>query len=136
MEFKKFLIGGILSGIVILVVSMAISYAMQALFNYNVLALGGMRTVNDPIMTLFFVHPWVLGFAMAFLYPYVKQSLKGSAMGRGFDFGLITWVVAGLPSAFLVFSSMDYPLGFHISAVVGGILSMIFAGIVIAKVME
>jgi len=129
---KKFLISGILAGIVIEVLSLIISTAMQALGNYNVLALGGMRTVNDPIMALFFLYPFVLGFAMTYVYSKMEKQFKGDYVKKGKTFGLITWILAGLPSAFLVWSSMNYPIGFTISSLIGSLIYMPCAGIVIA----
>ncbi|MDP2973457.1 MAG: hypothetical protein Q8N60_00255, partial [Candidatus Diapherotrites archaeon] len=105
MNAKKIVIGGIAAGIVIFVISMGISYLTQYALNYDVLALDGMREVNDPIMALFFVHPWVLGFAMAIAFEKTKAGLGKAGMGRGRNFGLIAWLLAGLPSAFLVWSS-------------------------------
>jgi hypothetical protein len=131
---KKFLISGILAGIVIEVLSMIISTAMQAIGNYNVLALGGMRSVNDPIMALFFLYPFVLGFAMTYVYSKMEKQLKGSYVDKGKTFGLTTWILAGLPSAFLVWSSMNYPIGFTISSLVGSLIYMPCAGIAIAWV--
>jgi hypothetical protein len=129
---KKFLISGILAGIVIEILSMIVSTAAQALGNYNVLALDGMRNVNDPITALFFVYPFVLGFAMTYVYSKMEKQLKGSYVDKGKNFGLTTWILAGLPSAFLVWSSMNYPIGFTISSLIGSLIYMPCAGIAIA----
>lgn len=135
MNAKKIVIAGIAAGIVISVISLAVSYLVQYAFSYDVLALGGMRQVNDPIMALFFVHPWVLGFAMAIAFEKIKTGLGKAGMNRGKNFGLIVWLLAGLPSAFLVWSSMNYPIGFTVSSVAGTLIYMVVAGIVIEKIM-
>lgn len=132
---KKIVIGGIAAGIVIFVISMGTSILTQQALSYDVLKLGGMRTIDDPIMALFFVHPWVLGFAMAIAFEKTKTGLGKPGMGRGKNFGLITWLLAGLPSAFLVWSSMNYPPGFTLNSVVGTLTYMVAAGIVIEKIM-
>ncbi|MFH1779584.1 MAG: hypothetical protein ABH803_00365 [Candidatus Micrarchaeota archaeon] len=130
---KKWLVSGFLSGLAIFVLSNFASFFSQAIFSYNVLALGGMRSINDSVMFLFFVYPWVLGFALSWLYLKVKNSFKGDYLVKGRDFGFCTWLVAGLPSAFLVFSSMNYPLGFTINSVLGSLVYFIVAGVVITK---
>ncbi len=135
MNAKKIVIAGIAAGIVILIVSQAISILTQQALQYNVLALGGMRTVDDPIMALFFVHPWVLGFAMAIAFEKTKAGLGKAGVNRGKNFGLIAWLLAGLPSAFLVWSSMNYPIGFTVNTVIGTLVYMLAAGIVIEKIM-
>lgn len=130
---SKILVPGIIAGIVVLVVSMALSYFFQAIFNYNVLELAGMRSINDPTMALFFVFPWVIGFAMAILYNYTKDSFKGTTKQKGISLGLLGWIVYAIPSAFIVFSSMNYPIGFTVNSIIGPLAYMIAAGITITR---
>jgi len=132
-ETKTIVVSGIVAGIVILVLSMIVSTATQALFDYNVMTLVGMRSVNDPISMLFFLHPFVVGLAMAILYDFAKKSFTGTAIRKGTVLGLLGWVVYGIPSAFIVFSSMDYPMGFTVNSVIGSLLYMLGAGITITK---
>jgi len=129
---KKFLMSGILAGIAIFVVWLVMGMIISMIWPYNILELGGMRAAADPMMMLFFLHPFVFGFAMAFVYPYVAGSLKGEYMDKGKMFGLLMWLVAGIPSAFVVFTSMNYPIGFTINSVVGSFIYMLIAGIAIA----
>jgi uncharacterized membrane protein len=133
LETKTIVISGIVAGIVILVLSMIVSTATQALFDYNVLTLAGMRSVNDPVSMLFFLHPFVVGLAMAILYDFTKKSFTGTATTKGIVLGLLGWTVYGIPSAFIVFSSMDYPIGFTVNSVIGSLLYMLGAGITITR---
>jgi len=133
LETKTIVVSGIVAGIVILVLSMIVSTATQALFDYNVLTLAGMRSVNDPVSMLFFLHPFVVGLAMAILYDFTKKSFTGTAIRKGVVLGLLGWVVYGIPSAFIVFSSMDYPMGFTVNSVIGSLVYMLGAGITITR---
>jgi len=133
LETKTIVVSGIVAGIVVLVLSMIISTATQALFNYNVMTLAGMRSVNDPVSLLFFLYPFVVALAMAILYDFTKKSFTGTAMRKGIVLGLLGWIVYGIPSAFIVFSSMDYPIGFTINSVIGSLVYMLGAGITITK---
>jgi len=133
LDIKKIVVSGIAAGFVILVISTLISTATQALFNYNVLDLAGMRSVNDPISILFFLHPFVVALGLATLYDYARKSFTRSAMRNGIPLGLLGWVVYGIPSAFIVFSSMSYPIGFTVSSVVGSLVFMVCAGITITR---
>jgi len=130
---SKIIVPGIAAGIVILVVSMALSIIFQAIFSYNVLELAGMRAIGDPIMILFFLHPIVLGLAMAALYHYTKSAFKGNEMQKAKMLGMLGWAVYGIPSAFIVFSSMNYPIGFTLNSVIGSLVYMLCAGWVITK---
>jgi hypothetical protein len=133
LETRTIVVSGIVAGIVVLVLSMIISTATQALFNYNVLSLAGMRSVNDPVSLLFFLHPFVVALALAILYDFTKKSFTGTPMRKGIMLGLLGWIVYGIPSAFIVFSSMDYPIGFTINSVIGSLIYMLGAGITITK---
>jgi hypothetical protein len=133
LETKTIVVSGIVAGIVVLGLSMIVSTATQALFDYNVLTLVGMRSVNDPISTLFFLHPFVVALSMATLYDFAKKSFTGTSIRKGIALGLLGWIVYGIPSAFIVFSSMDYPIGFTVNSVIGSLLYMLGAGITVTK---
>ena len=133
LETKTIVVSGIVAGIVILVLSMIMSTATQALFDYNVLTLAGMRSVNDPVSMLFFLHPFVVALSMATLYDFAKKSFTGTAIRKGTVLGLLGWIVYGIPSAFIVFSSMDYPIGFTVNSVIGSLVYMLGAGITITR---
>jgi hypothetical protein len=136
MDLKKFLISGFLAGIVIFVIWMVFGYLVQMVFPYDVTKLPGMRAETDPVMLLFFLNPWVYGFAMALFYPYFGESIMGDYIVKGRTFGGLVWLVSSIPSAFIVYTSMEYPIGFTINQVIGSLIYMIIAGIIIAKVDE
>jgi hypothetical protein len=133
LEARTIVLSGLVAGIVVLALSMIISTVTQVLFDYNVLALAGMRSVNDPVSILFFLFPFVVGVAMAVLYDFTKKSFTGTATRKGLVLGLLGWIVYGIPSAFIVFSSMDYPLGFTVNSVIGSLVYMLGAGITITN---
>jgi hypothetical protein len=133
LDIRRIVVSGIAAGFVILVISTLISAATQALFNYNVLNLAGMRSVNDPISILFFLHPFVVALGLAILYDFARKSFTRSAMRNGIALGLLGWIVYGISSAFIVFSSMSYPIGFTVNSVVGSLIYMVCAGITITR---
>jgi len=46
------------------------------------------------------------------------------------------WLVIGVPTAIIVFSTMDYPVGFMVNELISPFIYLIPAGIVIAKTFE
>lgn len=132
-DAKKIVIGGIAAGLAILIVSFIVDSIIVAVLPYDVLTLGGMRNPQDPMMLFFFAHPWVLGFAMSIAFQKFKGSFRSSGWCRGKAFGLYVWLLAGLPSAFIVYTSMNYPPGFTASSLVGSLLYMVAAGLVLEK---
>ncbi len=133
---KKLIISTVLAGIAILAINQVIGLLLQNIFAYNVLALAGMRAVSDPIMILFFLHPFVIALAMAVVFRTIKGVFNGTPMQKGINYGLTVFVVSAIPNAFLVYGSMDYPLGFTLGTILGPLVYLVAAGIVIAKVME
>jgi hypothetical protein len=73
---KKIFVSGIAAGIVILLVGSIVNYLVQFVFPYNIFELGGMRSIDDPLMMLFFLHPFVLAFALAVVYSFVQGSFN------------------------------------------------------------
>jgi len=136
MSAKKVFIAGILGGLAIFVVWLIAGIIVQAARLYDVMSLGGMRAANDPIMLLFFLHPWVTGFAVAIAYSQFGKAFEGSATKKGVKFGLIMWLVSNIPSSFVIYTSMSYPVAFVVVSVAGSFVYMVTAGVVIAKVME
>ncbi len=132
---KNFIISGILSGVAILLVWMVSSTLISMLFSYDIMDFGGMRAMDDPLMLLSFLYPFVLGLAMSYVFPYVKPEGK-TGVRKGLCFGALMWLVVIVPSAFMIYTSMDYPAGFAIEQLVGGLLYMLAGGAVIGKLRE
>jgi hypothetical protein len=132
-DAKKVVLGGLAAGLAIFLISWAVSIAIQFVLPFDIFALGGMREANDPLMAFYFAYPWVLGFAMSIAFAKFKDAFKARGIRRGRAFGLYAWVLAGLPNAFLVFTSMNYPLGFTVNAIIGSLLYMLAAGVVLEK---
>lgn len=136
MKWKQVVVGGIVSGIVIIIIDLIFSWLTQTIWDYNVLELPGMRTTDDPIALLFFIYPWVLGFALSIVYSQLGNALEGNSTSKGIKFGFLMWIAVGITSAFLVFSSMDYPLGFTVNSVVSSLVYIPLSGIVISKIFD
>jgi len=129
---KNLIVSGLLSGLVIAIVWIVINLVVGAALPYNLMDLGGMRPMEDPLMALSFLHPWVLGFAMSYLFPYVRPEGKTDVQ-KGLCFGGLMFLVVTIPSAYMVYTSMDYPIAFNIEQLLGGALYMIAGGVTIAK---
>jgi hypothetical protein len=128
---KKFIISGLAAGAVILVLWNVVGMIFGML-GFNIANLPGLRSYGDPIMMLYFLYPFVFGFALAYLYPLVEGKLKGDLVSKGFAFGMIMFTINAIPSAFLNFSSMDYPLSFTAITLIGPLVYLPAAGIAVA----
>ena len=133
MKWKQIIVAGLIVGFIIIVIDIVIGGILQTILPYNIFQFGGMRTIDDPIMMLFFIHPWVLSFTLSFVYSHFGKSLNGNYITKGWKFGLLMWIVIFIPYTFLVFVSMDYPIGFYLNSIIPPFFYMILSGIVIAK---
>jgi len=132
---KKIILPGILAGVAILVLGMIVSYIFMLIpavaadySNTNI-----MRQWQDPLMSLFFIYPFVLGIILAWVWNKSKTLFKGSASKRGCNFGLTIWLIATVPGMFITYTSMPYAFMTVISWTVGGLVNSLAAGGIFAK---
>ncbi len=133
---RKFLLAGLLGGLAIFIVSMALSFVVQAIAPYDIFSLAGMRSIDDPLMMFFFLVGWVYAFPMAYAYSHFKGSMQGTFVQKGIRFGFLVWLLTAVPTTFIIFTTMTYPLGFHLDSIVGGLIWLMAGSIVIAKFMD
>ncbi|MGA2934298.1 MAG: hypothetical protein ABSD81_03995 [Methanomicrobiales archaeon] len=134
MDLKKILIGGIAGGILLFIAQFAFAMVGNLIAPYDIFAIGGMRARNDPVMLLFFAYPFVLSFTFAIAFDRVKAALEGSCTGLGLTFGLILFLLVTVPGMFVIFSSMNYPLGFYIGNLLVGIIGFPAVGMLYARI--
>jgi len=132
---KKIVWPGIVSGIAMLILGIAISYLFMIFpvvsadySNVNI-----MRSWSDPLMSLFFISPFILGIGLAWVWNRSKSLFSGSIWRRGANFGLIYFFIATIPGMIMSYSS--FPLSFLtiISWTIGGLANGIVAGWILAK---
>lgn len=94
----------------------------------------GMRPMNDPVMNLFYLYPFVIAFATALVFDIVRGCLNGSAIQKGLMFGGILLAVMTVPSLYVMYTSMTWPLDFYVSTAIWEIVSFPLIGVMYAKV--
>jgi hypothetical protein len=134
MNYKRFVLAGFVSGFVVAAIYFSFQYLVQMFLPYDVFELGGMRSENDPMMLLFFLYPWVIGFTMSAVYPFFTKLVQCSSC-KPKIFGLIVWTVSAIPQFFVVFTSMDYPVGFYVNQLFGSFVYTMAAAYVIWKIL-
>jgi hypothetical protein len=133
MRLKNILVGGIAGGFVLLVLVTIFSELSVLVAPYNIATLGGMRAMDDPVMMLYFLYPFVFAFAAAFVFDIVQGSLTGkNRTQKGFFYGGLLFMVVTIPSVFVMASSMTYPIGFYVAQVLEGIIGYPVLGAIFA----
>ncbi len=132
---RKVLVSGLASGLVLLGLSYFTLYVtinyLPALVEeyYNPIFWPG----NDRAM-LFFVHPFILGFALAWFWSRFKAQLFGPWWWRGLKFGLLYALMATLPSMWITFSAISVSLSMVLTWFAYGIMQAVVCGWILAGV--
>lgn len=131
---KKVLISGIICGALLLILSFAVLYLTINLFPalaeeyYNPVFWPG----NDRAL-LYFLHPFVLSIALAWVWHRFKSILTGNWLMRGLEFGLIYLLIGTIPSMWLTFSAINVSFSMVFSWVLYGLLQAIICGLIFSK---
>jgi hypothetical protein len=134
---KKIIVSGLLAGIAMLVIGFAAGYGLMAIFpkltaEYANTAL--FRPWSDPLMSLYFVHPFVLGLILAWVWARVKGVMKGAGWAaKGARFGLAFWVVL-MPGMLISYASFPLSLIMVVSWSISLLLEALAAGLIYAAV--
>jgi hypothetical protein len=132
---KKFLIKGIVAGAVLLVFSYVALYLLVAFFP------GLAELYYDPIFSLegdkgvmYFLHPFVLSFALAWFWRRFKSLFHGSFWWRGIEMGLVYGLIATLPCMWITFSSLAVSATLVFTWLIYGVVQAMVVGIIYAKI--
>lgn len=132
---KNVLIKGFVAGIILLILSYAALYlVVRFLPNiaeeyYNpVFSLEGDKTV------LYFLHPFILSFALAWFWRRFKSLFTGPFWWRGIEMGLVYGIVATIPSMWITFSSLAVSFTLVFTWFLYGVFQAVILGIIYAKI--
>jgi hypothetical protein len=136
MNIQRVMVRGIAGGFGLLILQFLFSSIGQWITPYDIFSLGGMRAIDDPIMLFFFAYPFVFAIAASILYGAMEKCLPPEMPARGIRFGLLLFGIFTIPNIFVIFTSMDYPLGFHVGNFLLGIIGYPALGILFAALGE
>ena len=132
---KKVLYSGLIAGFVLFVLCYGGLYLTVRFFPAVFIE------YNNPLFNsdgsrdlLFYLHAFVISFALSWFWDRFKSLFKGSFLLRGFEFGLVYSIVALLPVMWITFSALDVTIVMVISWFLYGLMQAIAAGIVFARI--
>lgn len=131
---RKIILSALLSGALLMLMAFGIIYFSITFFPklvgiyYN----PTLFWPGDERILLFFVHPFILSFALAWFWNRFKDQFKGIPLLRGLELGIVYGVVATLPSMWITFSSIAVDSGIVFTWFLYGLLQATVAGIVFA----
>jgi len=132
---KNFLLKGVVAGAVLLGFSYAALYLAVTFFPNLA------EQYYDPIFSfdgdkaiLYFAHPFVLSFALAWFWRRFKGLFHGPFWWRGMEMGMVYGLIATLPAMWITYSSLTISLGLVFSWLIYGVLQAMLVGIIFAKI--
>ncbi len=132
---KKFLIKGLLAGVVLLALSYASLYLLVALFpNLAEQYYDSTFNFEGGKVVAYFIHPFVLSFALAWFWRRFKTLFHGPFWWRGMEMGLVYGLIATLPAMWITYSSLAVSLSLVITWLLYGVFQAMVVGVIFAKV--
>jgi hypothetical protein len=132
---KKIVWPGLVAGFAMLIVGMIISFLMQWIFPSLAAeyASGLMRPWTDPLMTVFFLYPFILGIALAWAWNKSKSLFKGTPAQRGRAFGWSVVIISTIPGMFVTYTSFNISFLMVFGWLLNGIVYSLIAGCIFAR---
>lgn len=131
---NKYIYSALAAGITLLIFSfIALFFTINFLPDYSsyfyteVFWPSGLRAI------MFYLHPFILSFALAWFWNRFKDKLPGTAINRGIEIGIIYLLIAILPLMWMTFSSLDLNPPQIISWSIYGLFQAVLAGYVLAR---
>jgi len=136
LNWKKIIISTFATGLVLLSLWIAWSTIVPMVFpNYDPMTLPGMRAVNDPVMGLFYLYPFIVALAFSITFHFVGHAFERESVHKqGIHFGLLMWLLITLPLMYMIYTTMTYGETFLLTNTIGQLVDFSIAGIVIANV--
>jgi len=131
---KKILISGIVVGIILFIFSILSLYL--TIYLLPSLALEYYNPAfksNESGDILYFIHPFIVSFALAWFWDRFKSQLGKSFWVKDLEFGIIYSVVATLPSMWIIYSAMSVSLEQVFTWFFYGFIQAVIAGVVFAR---
>ncbi len=133
---KKIISYGLLAGVAMLVAGMALSQA----FNFILPSLkaeyaaGLMRPWSDPIMSLYFLYPFVFGLAAAWVWSRIKSVVSGQTpWQKAWRFTFAAWIVFNIPGMLMSYATFPISLLMVVTWSLSSLVQSLVAGWIYAK---
>ena len=132
---KKILITGLIAGCALFILSygglfLAIRFFPSVFMEYN----NPLFNSNGNRDVLFYMHAFIISFALSWFWERFKGLFKGAFIIRGLEFGFVYSIIALLPVMWMSFSALDITATTVFSWFVYGLIQAIIAGVLFAKI--
>lgn len=131
---KMVITSGLLAGVVLLILSVLGLYmTIWFLPGIAVQYFDPAFEMQSGRIMIFYLHPFVISFALSWFWERFKGVLTGNFLTRGMEFGLIYVITATVPMLWLVYSAMNVSLTIVGTWLVFALVQGLVAGLVFEK---
>ena len=132
---KKIALPGLVAGIILFIISygglyLSVRFFPSLFIEYN----SPLFNSDGSRDLLFYLHPFIISFALSWFWDRFKGLFKGTFVLRGIEFGFVYAMVALLPVMWITFSSLDITIATVLSWFLYGLMQAMFAGLIFAKI--
>ena len=132
---RKTLYSGLIAGTILFILSygglyLAIQFVPALFVEYN----NPLFNSDGSRDFLFYLHAFIISFALAWFWDRFKALFQGSFILRGLEFGLVYAIVAMLPVMWITFSALDITVLMVTSWFIYGFVQAVIAGLVFARI--
>ncbi len=132
---KKILITGLIAGCILFILSygglyLGVRYFPGLFVDYD----NPLFNSNGSRDILFYLHAFIISFALSWFWDRFKALFKGTLIMRGLEFGVVYAIIALLPVMWISFSSLDITVTMVISWFLYGLVQAIISGLIFAKI--
>ena len=134
---EKIIKVGLVGGLIMFVLSMIMGQVTGILFPSlmeEYANAGLFRPWSDPLMSLYFLYPFVQGFVVAFVWEmFKKQCSEGTWTQKGICFGFTFWFLTGITGMLISYSTFPVSFLMIVSWSLSSLVGLLGAGLVNAK---
>jgi hypothetical protein len=137
---KSIIVAGLTAGFAMLVLAVAVGMLMHAALpsvakEYENTSL--FRSWSDPIMSLYFLYPFFLGIALAWVWNKTKGVIgEGSMWLRGSRFARSFWIISIAPGILMSYSSFPVSLAMSLTWLLSSLIQVLCAGFIYARMIK
>lgn len=133
---KAIAINGLLIGLVMLVVTFSLNFVTISIFpEYQTIYENTkiFRAPDDPLLMLYLLFPFALGWALAWVWGRIKQELSGSLLQDAWNFSLGFLFVIAIPTFLVNIGSFNLPVIMMISWLLTSYINGFLAALILGK---
>ncbi len=131
---KKILIPGILTGIFLLISSfLALLLTIKLFPSLAWEYFGPTFNTDGSRDILFYIHPFLLGLALAWFWNRVKEIFTGNSIAKALEFSLIYAAIATIPTMWITFSAINISLEMVLTWILYGLFQALVAGLILSR---